>query len=83
MVIEPACGAAVHLAYHTEILEKELGTKLNADDIVLVVACGGSSNTVEDMESILQRLSTEENNINIPNVAENIIVRMPEVSVLA
>ena len=59
MVTEPACGAAIHLAYHTELLEGALGHKLHADDVVLVIACGGSSNTVGDMEAALARMKQE------------------------
>lgn len=59
MVIEPACGASVHLAYNTNILENALGTKLTKDDIVLVIACGGSSTTIQDLEETLGRLDRE------------------------
>ena len=59
MVTEPACGAAIHLAYHTDILEGALGHKLTPDDVVLVVACGGSSNTVSDMESLLAKMRAD------------------------
>ncbi|CAI4056346.1 L-serine/L-threonine ammonia-lyase CHA1 SKDI_03G0100 [Saccharomyces kudriavzevii IFO 1802] len=59
MVAEPACGAALHLGYHTEILEKALGSKLAADDIVIIIACGGSSNTVQDLEETLEDLKKQ------------------------
>lgn len=59
MVIEPACGASVHMAYHTNILEEALDTKLSKDDIVLVIACGGSSTTTQDLEEALSRLENE------------------------
>lgn len=61
MVTEPACGAAIHMAYHTDILENALGHKLASDDIVLIIACGGSSNTVSDLESTLMKLKQEKN----------------------
>ncbi|EDO18936.1 hypothetical protein Kpol_2002p6 [Vanderwaltozyma polyspora DSM 70294] len=57
MVIEPACGAAIHLGYHTDLLETALGTKLTCDDAVLIVACGGSSNTVKELETALLELN--------------------------
>ncbi|CCD22172.1 L-serine/L-threonine ammonia-lyase CHA1 NDAI_0A00120 [Naumovozyma dairenensis CBS 421] len=60
MVVEPACGASIHLAYHTDILEKSLGHKLNSDDIILVIACGGSSNTTHDLESLLLNMKADE-----------------------
>ncbi|EJS44559.1 cha1p [Saccharomyces arboricola H-6] len=59
MVVEPACGAALHLGYHTEILEEALGTKLAADDIVIIIACGGSSNTVQDLEETLANMKKQ------------------------
>ncbi|CAI1867563.1 hypothetical protein SEUBUCD646_0C00140 [Saccharomyces eubayanus] len=59
MVTEPACGASLHLGYHTEILERALGSKLTADDIVLIIACGGSSNTVQDLEETLECMKKE------------------------
>ncbi|SMN20090.1 similar to Saccharomyces cerevisiae YCL064C CHA1 Catabolic L-serine (L-threonine) deaminase, catalyzes the degradation of both L-serine and L-threonine [Maudiozyma saulgeensis] len=66
MVTEPACGAAIHLAYHTDILEKALGQKLSADDVILIIACGGSSNTISDLETTLVRLKEEKSLKNIP-----------------
>lgn len=59
IVTEPACGASIHLAYHTDILEEALGHKLTSEDIILVIACGGSSNTVQDLEESLIRLKGE------------------------
>ncbi|CAI4037534.1 hypothetical protein SMKI_03G0070 [Saccharomyces mikatae IFO 1815] len=57
MVVEPACGAALHLGYNTEILERALGSKLAADDIVIIIACGGSSNTIQDLEEALDHFN--------------------------
>ncbi|KAL3234234.1 Catabolic L-serine/threonine dehydratase [Nakaseomyces bracarensis] len=59
MVIEPACGASLHLAYNTDILENALEQKLTADDIVVMIACGGSSTTIQDLEETLARLNHE------------------------
>ncbi|CCF57657.1 hypothetical protein KAFR_0D00110 [Kazachstania africana CBS 2517] len=68
MVTEPACGASIHLAYNIDILENALGTKLTKDDTVVVIACGGSSNTLQDMEETLLRLRSEENAaMTLPN----------------
>lgn len=66
MVTEPACGAAIHLAYHTDILENALGKKLAADDVILIIACGGSSNTISDLESTLIKLKDEKKTQNMP-----------------
>ncbi|CAI4039604.1 hypothetical protein SMKI_09G0100 [Saccharomyces mikatae IFO 1815] len=48
-IVEPACGASLHLCYHPEILEKALGQKLSEDDVVIIIACGGSCMTYEDL----------------------------------
>ncbi|CCH58285.1 hypothetical protein TBLA_0A04920 [Henningerozyma blattae CBS 6284] len=52
-VAEPACGAALHLAYNTGLIENALDTTLTKDDIIIVIACGGSSNTVQELEEAL------------------------------
>lgn len=59
VVTEPACGAAVHIGYHPELLEQALGRSLSEDDVVVIIACGGSSNTVSDMEDLLAKLKSE------------------------
>lgn len=56
IVVEPACGASIHLAYHPEILEKALMSKLSEEDIIVVVACGGSSSTIHELEAALAEL---------------------------
>ncbi|CCE63492.1 hypothetical protein TPHA_0E04040 [Tetrapisispora phaffii CBS 4417] len=61
MVAEPACGAALHMGYNMDILEKSLGKKLATDDIVLIIACGGSSNTVQELEASLTELKNKSN----------------------
>ncbi|CAI4388376.1 ALS_1a_G0026640.mRNA.1.CDS.1 [Saccharomyces cerevisiae] len=48
-IVEPACGASLHLCYHPEILEDTLGQNLYDDDIVIIIACGGSCMTYEDL----------------------------------
>lgn len=67
MVTEPACGASLHLGYNTDILEKALGSKLTPDDIVLIIACGGSSNTVKELEEALVKLKQQETKTSLPN----------------
>ncbi|CCF59794.1 hypothetical protein KAFR_0I00130 [Kazachstania africana CBS 2517] len=59
MITEPACGAAIHLAYHVDILEKALDTRLDGDDVVIIIACGGSSNSLHDMEETLKKMKSE------------------------
>ncbi|CCK69132.1 L-serine/L-threonine ammonia-lyase CHA1 KNAG_0C00180 [Huiozyma naganishii CBS 8797] len=59
MVAEPACGAALHLAYNVDILEKALGHSLTPNDVILVIACGGSSNTLKDLEDTLVTLNSK------------------------
>lgn len=48
-IVEPACGASLHLCYHPEILEDILEQKIYEDDIVIIIACGGSCMTYEDL----------------------------------
>lgn len=71
MVIEPACGATLHLGYNTKILENALGSKLAADDIVIIIACGGSSNTIKDLEEALD--SMRKKDTPVIEVADNFI----------
>lgn len=54
MVVEPACGASLHMGYNIALLEKSLNLKLTPKDVILIIACGGSSNTVQDLEQILK-----------------------------
>ena len=49
-ITEPACAASIHLGYHPEIIENALGSKLTADDIVIIIACGGSTWTYQNLE---------------------------------
>ncbi|SCU86813.1 LADA_0E00430g1_1 [Lachancea dasiensis] len=50
-IVEPACGASLHLCYKPELLDDAFGRKssLTRDDVVVVIACGGSCMTYEDM----------------------------------
>ncbi|CCK67804.1 uncharacterized protein KNAG_0A01150 [Huiozyma naganishii CBS 8797] len=49
-VLEPACGASVHTAYHYNVLEEALDQKLRPDDVIIIIACGGSCATFQDLE---------------------------------
>ncbi|CAI4064289.1 serine/threonine dehydratase family protein SKDI_09G0060 [Saccharomyces kudriavzevii IFO 1802] len=57
-IVEPACGASLHLCYHQEILENALEQKLSDDDIVIIIACGGSCMTYEDLVETSRRISS-------------------------
>ncbi|GAV50456.1 hypothetical protein ZYGR_0U03120 [Zygosaccharomyces rouxii] len=56
MITEPACGASLHLGYHPQLIERALGKNLDKDDVIIVIACGGSSNTILDLEESLAKL---------------------------
>lgn len=56
IITEPACGASLHLAYHPQIIEKALGKSLGKDEVIIIIACGGSSNTMHDLEESLSNL---------------------------
>lgn len=53
---EPACAVSLHLGYHPEIVEKALDCKLTSDDIVIIIACGGSTWTYKDLENCAEQL---------------------------
>ncbi|CAG99116.1 uncharacterized protein KLLA0_E01805g [Kluyveromyces lactis] len=46
ILVEPACGASLHTCYRPELLGP-----LGPDDIVVVILCGGSCNTYDDLKS--------------------------------
>lgn len=50
MIIEPACGASLHMAYNTDLLEKLMDQKFDENDIFIVVQCGGSASTLKELE---------------------------------
>ena len=54
-IVEPACGASIHIGYHSELLEGFLG-KFSKDDLIVIIACGGSSSTFEDLTTASKRL---------------------------
>ncbi|CCF59038.1 hypothetical protein KAFR_0F04430 [Kazachstania africana CBS 2517] len=56
MIIEPACAASVHLAYNVDILEEALNKKLSKDDVIIIIACGGSATTLQDIKDSLAKL---------------------------
>ncbi|CAR29075.1 ZYRO0F18524p [Zygosaccharomyces rouxii] len=47
-IVEPACGASLHIGYHPELLENFLGG-FSKDDIIVIIACGGSTTTFKDL----------------------------------
>ncbi|CEP63338.1 uncharacterized protein LALA0_S08e00144g [Lachancea lanzarotensis] len=55
IVVEPACGASLHLV--TILLESALGQKLGKDDVVVVIACGGSCTSFDDLSVLYNSIS--------------------------
>lgn len=56
IVPEPACGASLHFGYNPHLLEDTLGGSLGPEDIIIIIACGGSSTTVQDLQQMQVRL---------------------------
>ena len=67
LMVELACGVNVALCYDGR-LEKYLGKELNADSKVVVVVCGGSNITVEELASYRQEYGYIEK--SMPKAAE-------------
>lgn len=58
MVVEPACGTALSLVYNRmDILNKHY-PNLSSDDIVIIVACGGSCTNLEGVHEYKKLLNT-------------------------
>lgn len=55
IIVEPACGAALHLCYHPSLLERALGKRLACDDVIVVIACGGSCTSYDDLSVLYDR----------------------------
>lgn len=70
MVAEPAMGASLHMAYNISLLEEALGHKLTPKDIILIIACGGSSNTIQDLQETLIKLKNQKQELPIYKFAE-------------
>ncbi|CAH2351535.1 catabolic L-serine/threonine dehydratase [[Candida] railenensis] len=63
VVVEPACGAALSVVYdQLHLLEKNL-TGLSKDDIVVIVVCGGSCTTLEELNSFKTVIARQENKL--------------------
>jgi L-serine/L-threonine ammonia-lyase len=58
LLVEPACGASVSLAYMPEKLREAL-PGLKEDSKVVIVVCGGSRISVKELESYRARFSEE------------------------
>jgi L-serine/L-threonine ammonia-lyase len=50
MLVEPACGVSVALAYEPERLRNLVGNGLGRDGIVVIVVCGGSRVDLDTLE---------------------------------
>lgn len=58
VVVEPACGTALSLVYNRmDILTKHY-KNLSPDDIIIIVACGGSCTNLEGVENFKKMLNT-------------------------
>lgn len=57
-LLEPACAASLSLGYHPELLEQVLDSTLSKDDIVIIIACGGPTTSLEVINNELKRLSS-------------------------
>ncbi|GCE98959.1 hypothetical protein ZYGM_003410 [Zygosaccharomyces mellis] len=55
-IVEPACGASIHVGYHPELLENCLGT-FSKEDVIVIIACGGSAATFDDLTDASKRFS--------------------------
>lgn len=56
-MVEPACGASVASVMHRQDVLSELG-KLNPNDIVIVVVCGGSAinkDIIDEYRNLLEK----------------------------
>lgn len=69
MIAEPAMGASLHMAYNTKLLEQALGHKFTSKDVVIVIACGGSSSTVQELEKTLEKLKEQKTEIPTYKIA--------------
>lgn len=56
-LLEPACAASLHLGYNPQLIEQALNCTLSKDDIVVIIACGGPTVSLNDLTNDLQRLS--------------------------
>lgn len=57
LIVEPACGASLHFCYHPDDLANALKIELHEDDVIVVIACGGSCVAYDDLISALDSLS--------------------------
>mgnify|MGYP003365670448 CR=1 FL=1 len=55
-ITEPACAASIHLGYYPNIIEDALGQLLEKDDIIIVIACGGSTCAYKDLEDMQSKI---------------------------
>ena len=55
-ITEPACAASIHLGYNFNIIQNALGQLLLKDDIIIIIACGGSTCTYSDLEDMQSRI---------------------------
>lgn len=57
LLVEPACAASLSLCYQADKLRELLDRKLNPEDIVIVIVCGGSATTISDLEKLQNQFS--------------------------
>lgn len=68
-LVEPACGAAVALAYQPERL-KELVPGLKEDSKVVIIVCGGVRISTKELEAYRARFGEQVKHLEMTNEAE-------------
>lgn len=56
IVVEPACGASLYSCYYPEFLQLCIRKELTEDDVIIVIACGGSAVSYKDLEYMMKKL---------------------------
>lgn len=69
MIAEPAMGASLHMAYNKDLLEQTLGHKLTPDDVIIIIACGGPSSTIQELDKALNKLKEQTTEIPAYKIA--------------
>ncbi|QEU60312.1 Cha1 [Kluyveromyces lactis] len=52
IVAEPGCGATLYFGYNIGKLQNILGSDIKDDDYVILIGCGGSSTSLEDLKEL-------------------------------
>ncbi|CDO92677.1 unnamed protein product [Kluyveromyces dobzhanskii CBS 2104] len=73
IVAEPGCGATLHFGYHTNMLENVLGEKIKDDEYIVLIGCGGSSTSVEDLKELANTETTRYSSTFEKNATDELI----------